>query len=73
MKLIKINKNVVANPEYIENIEQSVEGYTIVVNVYVSGRAYKLDLSQGIDKALNDFMSEIDKVPGYIAPDKFVG
>lgn len=62
MRLIKINKNVLANPECIECIEQTVEGYNIVVNVYVAGRPYKLDAGQGMDKAISDFMAELDKV-----------
>lgn len=62
MKLIKINKNVLANPECIECIEQTVEGYNIVVNVYVAGRPYKLDGTNGMDKAISDFMMELDKI-----------
>lgn len=73
MRLIKINKNVLANPEAIECIEQVVEGYTIVVNVYVAGRPYKLDAGQGMDKALSEFMNELDKIPEYAPPDKWVG
>lgn len=61
MKLIKINKNVLANPECIECIEQTVEGYNIVVNVYVAGRAYKLDGANGMDKAISDFLMELER------------